>query len=305
MRHFYDVGLPEGATDISTLSFCALVVCGFLTGIGGNGGLTSATNSTAKNFPDRLVRAGVLTSCVGSRMLQRATTVGLVISGFGLSAFLFSTTAHVIFPGNTSEFLLVLAIGTSLPMILGFFFVRPIPLPHSDYIRLGETPDAIEEEDEFSSSSPVVFQRENNSHTHLLGAHADDDGFLDEDHLDSSFERRHGHESSPTDYVVPPSRGALALSPTRPEGGRHRSRSSLAGTRVWPGYGDDKVLDGPPNIRGTALASSGSFWLLFVIASLCECLSSTWSKQADSRWRSVSGTGLMCKESHLQTSSLD
>ena len=44
--------------------------------------------------------------------LQRATVVGLVISGFGLSAFLFSTIAHVIFPGDTSEFLLVLAVGT-------------------------------------------------------------------------------------------------------------------------------------------------------------------------------------------------
>lgn len=69
MRHFYDVGLPEGATDISTLTFCALVVCGFLTGIGGNGGLTSAINSTAKSFPDRLVRAIALTSCAGSQML--------------------------------------------------------------------------------------------------------------------------------------------------------------------------------------------------------------------------------------------
>lgn len=198
--------------------------------------------------------------------------MGLVISGFGLSAFLFSTIAHVIFPGNTSEFLLVLAIGTSLPMILGFFVIRPIPLPHSDYSRLGETPDAIDEEDEFSSASPAVFQRENNSHTHLLGAEADEEAFLDEEHLDASFERRHGHEAETTEYVVPPSRGALALSPTRPEIGRGRSRSALSVSRRREGYADDKFHDGTPNIRGTALASSGSFWLLFVIASLRECL---------------------------------
>ena len=67
----------------------------------------------------------------------------------------------------------------------------------------------------------------------------------------------------------------------------------------------DVVLDGPPNIRGTALASSGNFWLLFVIASLREYLFSIWSKLADSSVRSVSGTGLMCKESHPQISSLD
>lgn len=32
------------------------------------------------------------------------------------------------FPGDTSRLLLILALGTSLPMILGFFFICPIPL---------------------------------------------------------------------------------------------------------------------------------------------------------------------------------
>ncbi|EKM58967.1 uncharacterized protein PHACADRAFT_249103 [Phanerochaete carnosa HHB-10118-sp] len=255
IRHFYDAGLPNGATDISTLSFVALVLCGFLTGIGGNGGLTSAINSSAKSFPDRL----------------RATVVGLVISGFGLSAFLFSTIAHVIYPGDTSEFLLVLAIGTSLPMILGFFFVRPIPLPHSEYARLDEAPVIVDDEDEFSSASPVVFRRENNSQTHLLGR--DEDGFLEEEHLNASFERRPEREG--TDYIVPPSRGALALSPTRTESSRHRTQGSFSGSRPRVDYGDDKLLGDTPNIRGTALASSGNFWLLFAMCSL------------------LSGTGLM------------
>lgn len=55
VRYFHDRGLPEGATEISTLSFCLLVACGFLTGSGGNGGLAGALNATAKSFPDRLV----------------------------------------------------------------------------------------------------------------------------------------------------------------------------------------------------------------------------------------------------------
>ena len=54
---------------------------------------------------------------------------GIVISGFGLSAFLFSTIAHTIFPGNTSDFLFTLAVGTAAPMILGWFLVRPCPHP--------------------------------------------------------------------------------------------------------------------------------------------------------------------------------
>lgn len=72
---------------------------------------------------------------------QRASTTGLVISGFGLSAFFFSTIAHTVFPGDTSSFLLLLALGTSIPMIVGFFFIRPIPLPQ-------EKLKGAEEEDE-------------------------------------------------------------------------------------------------------------------------------------------------------------
>ena len=55
IRWFYDMGLPPGATDLSTIGFCTLVLFGFLTGIGGNGGLASAMNSTAKSFPDGFV----------------------------------------------------------------------------------------------------------------------------------------------------------------------------------------------------------------------------------------------------------
>ena len=41
---------------ISTLGFCVLIFCSFLTGAGGNAGLTSAMNATAKSFTDEAVR---------------------------------------------------------------------------------------------------------------------------------------------------------------------------------------------------------------------------------------------------------
>lgn len=56
IRHFYDAGLPEGVADLSVVAFAALVLCGFMTGIGGNGGLASSMNVTAKSWPDRAVR---------------------------------------------------------------------------------------------------------------------------------------------------------------------------------------------------------------------------------------------------------
>ena len=54
------------------------------------------------------------------------------MSGYGLSAFLFSTLSRLFFAGNTSSFLLLLSIGTAIPMVIGFFLIRPIPLPPTD-----------------------------------------------------------------------------------------------------------------------------------------------------------------------------
>ena len=56
----------------------------------------------------------------------------MVISGYGLSAFLFSTISHVFFTGSASSLLLLLSLGSAFPMILGFFFVRPVPLPEEE-----------------------------------------------------------------------------------------------------------------------------------------------------------------------------
>ncbi|KIO06756.1 hypothetical protein M404DRAFT_440131 [Pisolithus tinctorius Marx 270] len=112
MKSMYDAGTGSG-TSISAAHFALLVVCGLLTGFGANAGLAAAVNTTAKSFPES----------------ARATTTALVVSGFGLSAFFFSTMAHVFFPGDTSAFLLLLALATSMSAVVGLFIVRPVPPP--------------------------------------------------------------------------------------------------------------------------------------------------------------------------------
>ena len=77
---------------------------------------------------------------------------------------MFSTIAHTVFPGNTSDFLLVLAIGTSIPMILGWLFIRPIPPPTSDDVNAPE--GAIQAPR--PTSSRVYFERSDDSATWLL-----------------------------------------------------------------------------------------------------------------------------------------
>lgn len=71
---------------------------------------------------------------------QRATVTGLVFSGFGLSAFIFSAIAHAAFPGDTSSFLLVLAIGTACPMLIGYFFIKVIPVQEATKDHDPQTP---------------------------------------------------------------------------------------------------------------------------------------------------------------------
>lgn len=55
IRYLYNSGLPPDVSTLSILSFCVLVASSYLTGSGGNAGLISAVNSTAKTFPDQTV----------------------------------------------------------------------------------------------------------------------------------------------------------------------------------------------------------------------------------------------------------
>ena len=250
IRSLYDAGLDEGER-LSNMHLSLMILCGFLTGLGGNAGLTSAINSTAKSFPDRL----------------RATAVGVVISGFGLSAFFFTSLSHIFFPGDTSRFLLILALGTSLPMILGFFFIRPIPLPAGDDTHTLEHGAADQYQRLSTNETTGVFEQRNSSHTHLLSS-VDDSGDSEEEPYE-----HHRPSQSPQRFGTA-SRTALMdsveLSPSASADGlrsihRSRSRSAAASRRgelekSAQGYGVD--------ISGRALWTSGDFWLMFSICML-------------------------------------
>jgi hypothetical protein len=83
------------------------------------------------------------------------------MSGYGLSAFLFSTISHIFFVGSASPLLLLLSLGSSIPMILGFFFVCPVPLPEEELNR-----------EVYSETSSSAYERSISSRTPLLN---DDD----------------------------------------------------------------------------------------------------------------------------------
>ncbi|KAF8812688.1 MFS general substrate transporter [Phlegmacium glaucopus] len=216
IRLLYNSGLPPDVKSLPTLIFAALMLCSSLVGSGGIAAYNASVNSTAKTFPER----------------ARGSTTGLVISGYGLSPFIFSGIAHLFFAGNTSAFLLLLALGTSLPMILGAFLIRPIPLPVQDSSDLEEGQGHLE-------GISSALEPYNSSHTPLL-----DYDFAEGIHSSNVHRTGHFDESYTLDDV-----------PSHREDGDVIARSSRGA----------RMLDQKPNIHGRKLWLSGDFWLLFTI----------------------------------------
>ncbi|KAI0030402.1 major facilitator superfamily domain-containing protein [Vararia minispora EC-137] len=239
IRSLFDRGLDDGE-HLSRAHLALLVFCSYLTGVGSNSGMTSATNSTAKTFSDS----------------ARAVVVGIVMSGFGFSAFFFSTLSHILFPGNTSDFLLVLALGTALPMVLGFFFVRPLPLPPSISVTSTERGAGASYRRVSFDAAPAALRA--SSQTRLLSSP-----------VPSSV---HDEDDEPTMDAVytefshpPPSRGSSVVRPlaesvqlslaaeTLPHRSRSRARHEVYFEKAPEGRGVD--------VHGFALTRSVDFWI--------------------------------------------
>lgn len=276
VRLFYNgtVSLPTDPATTFSPAVLALMFWEFVTGVGGNAGIAASLNGTAKSFPDH----------------SRATVTGLVISGFGLSAFLFSSIAHIFFPGNTSDFLLLLALGTSIPPLIGMFFIRIVPhAAHPDHIEpitAGGVPAAAE------AFSPVVGPEAYDR----LDDHEEDEGSLERS---SSVHFRPGSIRAPSS---PNMRRPLLsrISFTRPQSDSRRQslvsphplndresdqeddaefeelRESTSSLLPKPlSKRSSRIMITHPDLHGWELLKANDFWLIFSILSL------------------LSGTGLM------------
>ncbi|BGP39398.1 hypothetical protein JCM10449v2_003336 [Rhodotorula kratochvilovae] len=110
IRAFYASG--EDADGLfARLGVPGLILAELLTGIAG---LSSAGNSVARSFKKR-----------------RAAALSVVLSGFGLSAFFYSTLSSLVLHPRSSadvtqSFLLLLALGSLFSMTIGLLFVRPV-----------------------------------------------------------------------------------------------------------------------------------------------------------------------------------
>ncbi|POY73791.1 hypothetical protein BMF94_3332 [Rhodotorula taiwanensis] len=211
-----------------------LVAAQLLTGMGSTAGLSSVGNSVAKSFRKR-----------------RAAALSVVLSGFGLSAFFYSTIASIfLHPTSppphpqssprplssarplepridssdpTSAFLLLLALGSLLSMLVGLVFVRPVPLP------VMQSSPALEAVKTTSSSSADLDARS-----------AQDEGTV---------------VATERDPLLPPQRPSRRVAPTE-----------------TPAPAEAAAPPSPPaerNITGWALFRELDFYLIFLFNGLC------------------------------------
>lgn len=85
----------------------------------------------------------------------RGTATAFPLAAFGLSAFFFSLIGGILFPGNPSDFLMLLAAGTCGMTFVGFFFLKVYPHPQSQYQSVA----GADEDDAESVERPEPLRR--------------------------------------------------------------------------------------------------------------------------------------------------
>ncbi|GAA5976811.1 hypothetical protein JCM11641_000878 [Rhodosporidiobolus odoratus] len=102
----------------ATWGLPGLAICQILAGTGGSAALSAAVKATSLSFSKA----------------KRGAAMATVLSCFGLSAFFYSTLSHANLLSTADPiagFLLTLALGTGISMLLGAAFVHPPPTSHS------------------------------------------------------------------------------------------------------------------------------------------------------------------------------
>lgn len=98
-------------TEAKEMPVMFLALFQLLTGLGNSAGLSASMNAQAKSWGGD----------------QRGTAMALVLAGFGLSAFLYSTVSHLFFPGDVGGYLLALSLGGFASFTVGAALIRIVP----------------------------------------------------------------------------------------------------------------------------------------------------------------------------------
>ncbi|KAE8148370.1 major facilitator superfamily domain-containing protein [Aspergillus avenaceus] len=226
----------QGSLSVGLLSFFS-----FLTGFGSCSAFSASIKTAASNFPD-----------------HRGTATAFPLAAFGLSAFFWSNVSSLIFKDDTGQFLLLLALGTSILNLVSIPLLRLMP-PAEPYIPLSRNRSPGVESNRLrrtkSNESQYV-----PSETHEAGTHSST-AFETQPlaHVRSQSTVSNSHHDPDMDETS----SLVSKSASR------HSRDSYGPT----GEDDDALSDvgagSPhPDIRGLAMLPRVEFWQLFLTMAL-------------------------------------
>ncbi|EZF16038.1 hypothetical protein H112_05872 [Trichophyton rubrum D6] len=191
---------------------------------------THTCTIAANNFPD-----------------HRGSATAFPLAAFGLSAFGFSAISAMAFKDDTSEFLLLLALGPSLIIVVCTYFLQLLPPPPSySAISNGEYPDLN------------LLQRTKPAEN------IQEDSETDSNRAIASF------SSAQVTAVLP---SAIQPRPAPPDAEADETSSLMSRTRSLSDSGSfsqyDQAKHGAlaagPDIRGLSLLPTPEFWQLFLL----------------------------------------
>ncbi|GAA6001908.1 hypothetical protein JCM10207_002374 [Rhodosporidiobolus poonsookiae] len=260
-----------GSTDglYAAFGLPGLALCQILTGIGGSAGLSSVIKATSQSFSSA----------------RRGAAMATVLSCFGLSAFFYSSVAHLdlFFSGDpTAGFLLTLAIGCGLSLLVGAAFVHPVPPPPSSTSASAPNPAAgtraqylavSTSDDDNDDYTRGAFSPSSRPHSPAYPSRFNA-------HDDPERELRHSHSASEFSLRsdIQPFQPRRSLDehlpvPDRPSS-RRRQRSSSP-LLLKDRDGDELDSEGGVHhagelsVSGLELVRESDFWLLFCFLGLC------------------------------------
>jgi hypothetical protein len=226
---------------------------------------------------------------------RRGTATAFPLAAFGLSAFFFSTVGSLLFPGDPSAFLELLAWGTCGLTFGGFFFLKVHPqspspanyhaVPGSDGLQHGRvssqhTRNNSSDEPKPYRSANAIVEPGTSSNSNRNSTSSNSSPLL----FSSDLESAPASPSRAPDY--PPDPTAVPGIPSEPGSGRVvadenpedpeasetsslMSRpTSLVGDASFVGNHIDLDLSHRTDIRGLKLLRSLEFWQLFAIMAI-------------------------------------
>lgn len=246
--NIYYIAYAAGAGSLSVIFLCFF---SFLSGVGSCAAFAAAIKTgmglSKCSLTSNISDTHICTIAANNFPDHRGSATAFPLAAFGLSAFGFSAISAMAFKDDTSEFLLLLALGPSLIIVVCTYFLQLLPPPPSySAILNGEYPDS----NLLLRTKPTENIQE--------------DSDTDSNRAIASF------SSAQVTAVLP---SAIQPRPTPPDAEADETSSLMSRPRSLSDSGSfsqyDQAKHGAhaagPDIRGLSLLPTPEFWQLFLL----------------------------------------